>query len=124
MSQKSIKIWYWIITLLFAAFMLFSGISEIVGPEEGKDIIVKLGYPSYLNIILGTAKILGVIILVQTKFKTIKEWAYAGFAIDFIGASASYALNGDGLASALLPLPFLIVMFLSYVLWKKKEDYI
>ena len=81
--------------------------------------MVHLGYPMYLNIIMGIAKVLGVLALLQWKFKTIKEWAYAGFTIDFIGAGASMYFSGDGIMGVLTILPFLVVMFLSYWLWKK-----
>lgn len=119
MSERTAKIWYWIITGLFAAFMLFSGISELIGTESGNAVILGLGYPLYINYILGVAKVLGVIAIVQNRFKTIKEWAYAGFAFDIIGAIASFALSGAGIFAVLTMLPFLLVMFVSYGLWKK-----
>ncbi len=125
MSQKTIKVWYWIVTGIFAAVMLFSGISELIGNEQGDKILLDLGYPLYLNLILGVAKIGGALILLQTKFKMIKEWAYAGFTFDILGASFSYALAGQGIGSALSPLMFLVVMFISYALWKKmKRPYV
>ena len=120
MKQKTIAVWYWITTLVFAAGMLFSGISELIGTEAGNAVLLALGYPLYLNIILGIAKILGVIALIVPGFKIIKEWAYAGFTFDFVGAALSFALNGDALSAVLSPLPFLIIMFISYALWKKR----
>lgn len=121
MKPKTIKILYWAVTILFSLFMLFSGISEIMQTEQGKEIMKHLGYPMYVNTIIGVAKILGAIALLQWKFKTIKEWAYAGFTIDIIGASASFYFTGDGIVAALMPFAFLAVMFLSYFLWKKVE---
>ncbi len=123
MKHKTINRIYWTFTIIFCLGMLFSGISELVGTEEGNEVITKLGYPLYINAILGVAKVLGVIVLLQTKFKAIKEWAYAGFTFDIIGASASYALNGDGLSATLVPLPFFIVLMSSYISWKKIETY-
>jgi hypothetical protein len=121
MSKKSVKIWYWITTIIFAAFMLFSGFSELSGNEAGNQLLIQLGYPLYLNIILGTAKILGAVAIIQTKWRTIKEWAYAGFAIDIIGASMSFAFIGESISNILMPLVFLAVMFVSYGLWKKSS---
>ena len=89
--------------------------------EQGKEVMKHLGYPVYVNTIIGVAKILGVIALLQWKFKTIKEWAYAGFTIDFIGAAASLYFAGDGILMALTTIPFFAVMFISYYLWKKVE---
>ncbi len=121
MKPKTIKILYWIATILFSLAMLFSGVSEIMQTEQGKEVMKHLGYPIYVNTILGVAKILGVIALLQWKFKTIKEWAYAGFTIDFIGAAASLYFAGDGILMVLTTIPFFVVMFISYYLWKKVE---
>ncbi len=119
MQQKTIKILYWIVTLLFALAMFFSGISELMQTEQGKEVLQHLGYPLYLNIILGIAKVLGALALIQTWFRTIKEWAYAGFTIDIIGASLSMFFTGDSILMSLSPMLFLAVMFVSYALWKK-----
>ena len=121
MKPKTIKIIYWIVTILFSLAMLFSGVSEIMQTEQGKEVMKHLEYPVYVNTIIGVAKILGVIALLQWKFKTIKEWAYAGFTIDFIGATASLYFAGDGILMALTTIPFFAVMFISYYLWKKVE---
>jgi len=119
MKAKTAKIVYWCVTILFVLGMAYSGISELMQGEKANEVMVGLGYPVYLNIILGVAKVLGVFAILQTKFKTLKEWAYAGFAFDFIGASASFLLNGNGILFALSTLPFLVLMFVSYFMWKR-----
>ena len=123
MSRKGLKITYWVFTSIFALFMLFSGFSELIGTEAGNAVLTGLGYPLYLNYILGIAKILGAIAIIQVnidvKFQTIKEWAYAGFTFDIIGASLSFLFSGAGIGDVLMPLVFLVVMFVSYGLWKK-----
>ena len=121
MKPKTIKVIYWIVTILFSLFMLYSGISEVMQIEQGKEIMKHLGYPIYVNTIIGVAKILGELAILQWKFKTLKEWAYAGFTIDIIGASASFYFAGDGIVATLMPFIFLAVMFISYFLWKKVE---
>ena len=119
MKPKTIKIIYWTVTILFALFMLVGAVSEIIQTDQSKELMKHLGYPIYVNTIIGIAKILGAIAILQWKFRTIKEWAYAGFAIDIIGASASMFFTGDGILMALSPMIFLAVMFVSYFLWKK-----
>ncbi|WP_394366713.1 hypothetical protein [Pedobacter alluvionis] len=57
--------------------------------------------------------------MLQNKFKTIKEWVYAGFAINFIGAFALGAFVGDGVSLLIPPLVALVTMFTPYILWKK-----
>ena len=121
MKPKTIKIIYWAVTVLFSLFMFFSGAVEIMQTEQAKEIMKHLGYPIYVNTIIGTAKILGAIAILQWKFRTIKEWAYAGFTIDIVGASASFYFTGDGIGTTLSPFIFLAAMFLSYFLWKKVE---
>jgi len=119
MKQKTIKILYWVFTILFSVFMLYSGISQLMQIPQSLEVMRHLGYPDYVNTILGIAKILGVLALLQWKFKTIKEWAYAGFTFDILGAGASIYFTGDGILAALSTLIFLAVMFISYFLWKK-----
>ncbi|HLR26407.1 MAG TPA: DoxX family protein, partial [Fodinibius sp.] len=75
MKPKTINISYWVVTDLFVLGMLQSGIVELIPTEGSKQLMDMLGYPQYLNTILGVAKILGAIALVQPKFQTIKEWA-------------------------------------------------
>ena len=121
MKKKTRAIIYWIVTILFSAFMLYSGISELVGSAQGDALFAALGYPLYLNYILGVAKVLGVFALLQPKFKTIKEWAYAGFTINLIGASASFIFIGAGFVAAIFPIIFLAIMFISYYFWKTMD---
>lgn len=111
--------WYWIVTILFAIFMLFSGVTELIGTEAGNQLLIGLGYPLYLNWILGIAKVIGAIVLLIPRLKILKEWAYAGFTIDLVGASASFLFSGYGFVDSIFPLIFLAVMFVSYLLWKK-----
>ena len=115
MKQKTTKIIYWIITILFAGFMAMGAIPS----EQGKAIMAHLGYAPYAMTILGTAKVIGAISILQNKYRTLKEWAYAGFTIDIIGAAASFFFAGDGIAATLMTVAFLIPMFASYFLWKK-----
>ncbi|SMO79379.1 DoxX family protein [Fodinibius sediminis] len=119
--MKKIKIAYWTVTILFALAMLQSGIVQLIPTEGSKEVMTLLGYPIYLLTILAIAKLLGAVVLVMGRFKTLKEWAYAGFAFDFIGASASGAYIGE-IQIIIGPLVFLAVMFLSYYLWKRMEQ--
>ena len=123
MKPKTIKIIYWVVTILFSLFMLYSGIVEVMQNEQAKETMKHLGYPVYVNTIIGVAKILGALAILQWKFRILKEWAYAGFTIDFIGAGASLYFAGDGILMALSALVFLAVMFLSYFLWKKVDKF-
>ena len=120
--MKKTKIFYWIITGLFAAFMLFSAIPDILVVPEAVVFMAHLGYPEYFIPFIGVAKLLGVIAILIPGFPRIKEWAYAGLAYDLIGAAYSViAVEGmkPDLLFMLLPFAFLV---LSYVLYHKIND--
>ena len=120
-NQKTVRILYWSLTVLFALAMFMDGIAGVMLEKTGQEIMRHLGYPIYAMIIFGIAKILGVIALLQTKFKTIKEWAFAGFTINFIGAFASRAFVHDEVSLLVPPVVMLAVLFSLYALWKRYE---
>jgi hypothetical protein len=122
MKPTTIKTLYWVTTILFAILMLLDGYGGVSRQEAGQEVMRHLGYPMYVLTIFGIAKILGAIAIVQTKYPTLKEWAYAGFAINFIGAFASRILAGDGTGEIIAPLIGLAIMFVPYFLWKKYES--
>jgi len=122
MKPKTMNILYWIVTLIFCAAMLMDGIAGLMRVEDGKEGLAHLGYPEYMMSIVGIAKVLGVLAILQTKFKVVKEWAYAGFTINFLGATLSHLFVGDATGMSLAPLVILAFMFVTYYLWKQKES--
>ncbi len=117
--MKKINILYWILTGLFAAFMIFTAIPDITVNPEAVKFMTDLGYPVYLLMFLGVAKILGSIAILIPGFPRIKEWAYAGLMFDLIGAMYSVAaLNGVGPAAPFVI--FLALGFASYFMYHKK----
>lgn len=115
-NHRTHRITYWSLLSLFSLAMLMDGIAGIMREQTGQEVMRHLGYPIYAMIIFGTAKILGVVALLQSRLRTINEWAYAGFTINFIGAAASWALAGDGNGAIVPPLVMLAVLFLLYFL--------
>ncbi|WP_316827263.1 DoxX family protein [Pedobacter miscanthi] len=118
--MKKLKTWYWIATIIFSLMMIMDGFGGITQQEAGKEVLKHLGYPMYLLIIVGIAKLLGAACILQNKYAVIKEWAYAGFAINFIGAFASRAFVGDGISLLIPPVIALAIMFIPYILWKRR----
>ncbi|WP_431294086.1 DoxX family protein [Pedobacter sp. P26] len=106
--MKKLTTWYWIATITFALMMIMDGFGGVTQQEAGKEVLKHLGYPMYMLIIVGIAKLLGSLSILQNKYTTIKEWAYAGFAINFIGAFASTAFVGDGVSLLIPPLVALL----------------
>lgn len=110
-TRKRTTVLYWVLTLLVLLPTAGSGIPELFtdGPQSVATTMHALGYPLYLMKILGLAKILGAIAIVSNQSRTLKEWAYAGFAFDLLGATASHLLAGDAVHA---PLPFVIFLML------------
>jgi hypothetical protein len=121
MNSKALKISYWIATIVFALLLVMDGIGGITQQQAGKDSLQHLGYPMYLLSITGVAKMLAALAILQTKFRTIKEWAFAGFAINCYGALWSRAAVGDSVGMIAFPIVFFAIMLVPYVLWKKYQ---
>ncbi len=120
-TMKKTNILYWSSTGLFCAFMLTSAIPNLLASEEWIAIMESLGYPAYLLPFLGVAKLLGVVALVVPGFARLKEWAYAGFFFDLLGATYSaIAVEGLQLPHAFMVIPFTLLA-LSYVYWHKRN---
>lgn len=107
---------YWLATGLFCLAMTAGGTMNLLHVDVQKESIRALGYPKYLMTILGTAKVLGVTALLIPGTPMLKEWAYAGFTFDLLGAAASHAFVGDAAMEVVLPLIVLGIASASYLL--------
>jgi uncharacterized membrane protein YphA (DoxX/SURF4 family) len=103
-----------------AGFMLMASIPDVLQIPEAVSIFEHLGYPSYLLPFIGIAKILGVIVILVPRFQRLKEWAYAGLVFDLIGALYSHVSVGDPPSSWAFAVIGLVLVFGSYVLYRKK----
>jgi hypothetical protein len=120
--KKSTTIIYWVVTIIFVAYMLFTAFPNVITDENSvKFISGYLGYPKYMIPFLGVAKVLGCIVLLIPGLRSSKEWAYAGLFFDLVGAtysvSATGGLNFQTIIFMGLPIVFL---FVSYYLWHKR----
>ncbi len=114
MASKNLA--YWIATGLFCAVLGFSGFAHITHVEFIVESMTGLGYPAYFMTIIGAWKLLGAAALLAPRQPLLKEWAYAGFAFNLIGATASHAFSGDPLGVAARPAIILAIGAASYVL--------
>lgn len=113
--MKSTNIIYWVTTVLFAGFMIFSAIPDILMLKEAKQFISHLGYPEYFIPFIGWAKLLGSIAILIPGFKKIKEWAYAGLMFDLVGAVYSNIMTDGFQIGLLVMVPVFIVAIVSYI---------
>ena len=120
MNQRVLRAIYWISTLLFVLPQAWNAFLMLIEAPRMAETITHLGYPIYFMKMLGCAKLIGAFALVALgPGSTIKEWAYAGFAFDSIGACASLVASGDILLLASIPLLFLAALMASYATWKR-----
>lgn len=111
--MKSRKTIYWITTVFVACIMTVSGVLAITHAPRMMQALAHLGYPAYFSNLLGSAKLLGVCVLLVPGLPRLKEWAYVGFGITILSASYSHLHSGDG-AMALEPLITFAALVLSY----------
>lgn len=102
--------------------MLSSAIPNILSSKEWVTIFEQLGYPLYLLPFIGLAKLLGVIVLLIPGFNRLKEWAYAGFFFDLVGATYSAIYMGGFVPQMLVMLVPFGLGALSYVFHHKRTD--
>ncbi len=114
-SVKTARVVYWAFTLLVTLPMVLAGIAYVSRADQMVQGIAHLGYPVYFLTILGTAKLLGVAAILYGRIAVLKEWAYAGFTFDFLGAFCSHLFSGDPLATAMIPFIFFVMLMASYV---------
>jgi DoxX-like protein len=112
---------YWLATIVFALLLLMDGFGGVMRAPQGEEVLLHLGYPLYLMPFMGTLKILAAVAIVQSRFPTVKEWAYAGFSFNCLGAFVSRFTVGDGGIDLIFPWIFLLIGAVSYVLWKKRD---
>ena len=112
----------WIFWIVTGIIVLFDGVMPAFTfqSEMAKEGIRHLGYPDYFGVMLTVFKVLGALALIIPYIpKRVKEWAYAGFAIDFISAFVStWAVDGLS-AMTFFPIVFLGLLTLSYVYWNR-----
>jgi hypothetical protein len=92
---------YWIATGLFCAVLGLSGLAYSFRLGPAAEGISALGYPAYF---MSAAPGLALV----------KEWAYAGFTFNLLGAAASHGASGDPITAILTPLGVLLLGATSY----------
>jgi DoxX-like family len=117
--MKTTKIIFWVTTGIIVAF---DGLIPLLTShtEVAKQGIAHLGYPDYFRFMLTPFKVLGALALILPSVKgRYKEWAYAGFGIDFICAAISHGVV-DGIDfQTFFPLIFVGLLVASYLSYHK-----
>jgi hypothetical protein len=126
-NPKTITIAYWIVTALFCLEMSFTAYYELLVLPQAAEAFTRLGFPAgYFRVELSWAKVLGVLALIvpwrPARVNTwIKEWAYAGFAINLVSAIIAHLSIHDRPA-ALAPSSITsVLLVLSYYFWRRLQ---
>ena len=114
---------YWVTTAAIVLEALAGGVTDLIhGPallfagDPVVSVLRQLGYPVYLLTILGVWKLLGAIALLAPRFPRLKEWAYAGTFLVYVGAAASWAARGGGMGDLIPPLALAVLTLASWAL--------
>jgi hypothetical protein len=119
--MKKINIIYWVSTILLCLVMGGGAIPDVINTTEAKQMLVgHLHYPGYFTPFIGVAKLLGAIAILVPGNRKLKEWAYAGFTFDLIGATYSAIAVGDAVARVAPMLVFFAVLAVSYIYHHKR----
>jgi hypothetical protein len=94
-TPRATAVAYWGITALFCLQMTFTAYAQLRLPQVA-DAFTHLGFPSYFRVELSCAKLVGVALLLAPVPARLKEWAYAGFAIDLASAVIAHLAMGEG----------------------------
>lgn len=109
--MKANKIIFWTTTGLIAAGFAMSASMYFSHDPKVIEGFKFLGYPMYFVYLLGTAKILAGIGLLQPFSPRLREWAYAGVTFTLLGATISHLATSTPFIS---PLIFLAIVGVSW----------
>ena len=119
-STKATAIIYWIGTALFCLQMSFTAYAQL-SLAQVAEAFTHLGFPAYFRVELSWAKLLGVALLLAPVPVRLKEWAYAGFAINLASALIAHLSVGDGPESWSWPAATGVLWGLSYFFWRRLQ---
>jgi hypothetical protein len=120
--MKKYRIIFWVTTIII--FLMEGVIPAFTSQTElAKEGTKHLGYPVYFANAFVICKVLGALVLIIPQVpKRIKEWAYVGFALDFIFATISLLAVDGVMPLSFFPLIFLAMLVASYIAYHKLQD--
>jgi uncharacterized membrane protein YphA (DoxX/SURF4 family) len=114
--MRNRNIGYWVASGLFCAVYAFSSFMDLSGVGPAKATMEHLGFPSFVDTILGVWKAGAVIALLSPRLPRLKEWAYAGILFDLTGGFISHLATGDAMPKPVVPVVLLALAMTSYFL--------
>ena len=111
--MKTKKIIFWTTTALMSAGMLMSSVMYLTHNPKLVEGFKLLGLPMFMINLLGVAKLLGALALIQPFVPKLREWAYAGFTFVLTGALWAHLSTSTPFAPVLV---FGLLLAVSYIL--------
>jgi hypothetical protein len=118
-SPKAETIAYWTVTALFCLQMGFTAYAQLRLPQVA-EAFVHYGFPDYFRVELSWAKFLGIALILAPVPLRLKEWAYAGFAINLASALIAHYALGDGVDAWGWAAATGVLWAVSYFLWRRR----
>lgn len=119
-NSKAATIFYWIVTGIFCLQMTFTAYAQLRLPEVAQ-AFKHFGFPDYFRVELSWAKLVGVLLLLVPVPSRLKEWAYAGFAINLASALIAHLSVGDGPNAWGYAAGTSVLWGISYFLWLSSD---
>ena len=119
-SPKVKTIVYWIVTGLSCLQMSFTAYAQLTLPQVAA-AFSHLGFPDYFRVELSWAKLIGVVLMLAPVPARLKEWAYAGFAINLASALIAHLSVDDGPEARSWPAVTGVLWGLSYFFWRRNS---
>jgi len=116
--SRTLVIAFWFVTMLFCLQISFTAYAQLRLPQVA-DAFAHLGFPAYFRVELAWAKLIGVVLLLAPVAARLKEWAYAGFAINIGSAVIAHLAVGDGPEAWSWSAGTAALWGLSYFLWRR-----
>src|SRR5215831_2305473 len=104
---------YWPVTWLFVATMVSAGLTYLAGASFNVEGITHLRHPLTCSKSSGPPNS-------SVASRSCREWAYAVYTFNLLGASASYALYGDPFVKVVAPIIIQAFVLVSYRQWKTR----
>jgi hypothetical protein len=120
-KTETIVSWaYWIVTALFCLQMGFTAYAQLNLPQVAQ-MFTHLGFPDYFRVELSWAKLLGIVVLLAPVPARLKEWAYAGFAINLASGVIAHLAVGDGVDAWGWAAATGVLWGISYACWRRLQ---
>ena len=122
-TSKGVMVCFWIFTALFCLEMSFTAYYELLRLPEAAQAFTRLGFASNaFRVELSWAKVAGVVVLLIPTFSArLKEWAYAGFAINLTSALIAHSSINDRPVAFVPSAMTSVLWVLSYFFWRKMQ---